>query len=122
MGNSGPLQRAFESWRSIPLWYMHPTLIENCKSRGGCCGRNCGCCLDPQRENGLAGEFGAGNCTLQCGCCSKSRGFELAATEERYLIDCFSFDNEYATMDHHKDPYKRRIWLVAVLGLSVDDS
>jgi hypothetical protein len=49
IGNSGPLKRAFELWRSYPQWYMHPILVEDCKSRGGCCGRDCGCCFDSQR-------------------------------------------------------------------------
>jgi hypothetical protein len=122
IGNSGPLQRAFELWRSNHLWYMHPILIEDCKSRGGCCGRDCGCCLDPQRTNSLAGALGAGHCTLKCGCCSKSRGFELNGKNESFLVDRFSFDHQYDTMDHQNDPYQRRICLVAIWGLSVDDS
>ncbi|KAJ5385595.1 hypothetical protein N7517_003506 [Penicillium concentricum] len=50
IGNSGPLQRAFELWRSNSSWYMHLVLVEDCKSRGGCCGRDCGCCLDSTRK------------------------------------------------------------------------
>lgn len=122
IGNSGPLQRAFELWRSNSLWYMHPILVEDCKSRGGCCGRDCGCCLDAQRANSSAGALGVGHCTLECGCCIRSRGFELSEEREKYLVDRFSFDNRLDTMDHQVDPYQHRICLVSIWGLSVDDS
>jgi hypothetical protein len=136
IGTSGPLQRAFELWRSNPLWYMHPILVEDCKSRGGCCGRDCGCCLDAQRANSSAGALGVGHCTLDCGCCIRSRGFELSEEREKYLVDRFSFDNQLDTMDNQldtmdnqldtmdpqDDPYRRRICLVSIWGLSVDDS
>ncbi|CRL28296.1 unnamed protein product [Penicillium camemberti] len=122
IGNSGPLQRAFELWRSNSSWYMHPILVEDCKSRGGCCGRDCGCCLDAQRANSSAGALGVGHCTLECGCCIRSRGFELSKEREKYLVDRFSFDNRLDTMDHQVDPYQRRICLASIWGLSVDDS
>jgi hypothetical protein len=114
---SGPLQRAFELWRSNPLWYMHPILVEECKSRGGCCGRDCGCCLDAQRANSSAGALGVGHCTLECGCCVRSRGFKLSKEAEELLVSRFSSD-----MDDQVDPYQRRICLVSIWGLSVDDS
>ncbi|KOS43446.1 hypothetical protein ACN38_g5649 [Penicillium nordicum] len=128
-GISAPLQRAFELWRSNPSWYMHPILVEDCKSRGGCCGRDCGCCLDAQRANSSAGALGVGHCTLECGCCIRSRGFELSEERERFLVNRFSFDNQMDTMeddqmdtmDDQVDPYQRRICLVSIWGLSVDE-
>jgi hypothetical protein len=122
IGSSGPLQRAFELWRSNPLWYMHPILVEDCKSRGGCCGRDCGCCLDAQRANSSAGTLGVGHCTLQCGCCKRSRGFRLSEERERFFVDLFSFHDQVNTMDHEADPYQHRICLASIWGLSVDDS
>lgn len=41
---SGILRRAFKSCRSDPEWYLCSWLREDCARRGGCCGRNCGCC------------------------------------------------------------------------------
>ncbi|CDM32051.1 unnamed protein product [Penicillium roqueforti FM164] len=93
IGNSRPLQREFELWRSNPLWYMHPILVEDCKSRNGCCGRDCGCCLDAQCANSSAGALGMGHCTLECGCCIRSRGFELSEEREKFLLDRFSSDD-----------------------------
>lgn len=122
VGNSGPLQRTFQLWRSNPLWYMHPILVEDCQASGGSCGRDCGCCLDSQRANSLAGALGAGHCTMECGCCSKFRGFELNQRDKDFLVDCFSFDHLYDTMDHQENPYQHRICLVAIWGLSLNDS
>jgi hypothetical protein len=34
LGNSGPLRRGFQLWRSNPSWHMHPVLVEDCKARG----------------------------------------------------------------------------------------
>lgn len=121
LGNSGPLRRGFQLWRSNPSWHMHPVLVEDCKARGGCCSRDCGCCLNPERANTSAGAFGVGHCTLKCGCCSRSRGFELDEEKEEYHVEHFSFDNQVDTMLHKEDPYKQQILLASIWGLSVDD-
>lgn len=59
---------------------------------------------------------------LECGCCIRSRGFELSEEREKFLLDRFSSDDQMDTMDHQVDPYQRRICLVYIWGLSVDDS
>lgn len=124
LGNSGALPRALKLWRSDPLWYMHSVLVEDCQARGGCCGRDCGCCVSPQRKNSSAGALGVGHCTLKCGCCLKSRGFELNEESEKAYVRCFTFEKEanlngewYGT----NSPYKNRIMLASILGISVKD-
>lgn len=76
------------------MWYMHPALVENCIGRGGCCGRECGCCVAPQRANSSAGQLGVGHCTLDCGCCSKNRGFKLRWKQQGDYHETFEFSNE----------------------------
>lgn len=121
-GNSGALSRGLKSWRSNTSWYMHPILVEDCQARGGCCGRDCGCCLSSEREKSSAGLLGVGHCTLKCGCCLKSRGFDLNQETESAYVRCFSFENEMEEGDFDEvNPYKHRILLAALLGLSVKD-
>jgi hypothetical protein len=121
MGTSGPLGRAFELWRSNHSWYMHPVLVEDCKARGGCCGRDCGCCLDYQRANSSAGVLGAGHCTVKCGCCLESRGSETNSVGKRYYAARFTFDNKFGIINFQEDPYRRRVCLAAIWGLSLND-
>lgn len=123
MGNSGPLARGFQLWRSNnQYWYMHPILVEDCKVRGGCCGRDCGCCLGYQRANSSVGLLGAGHCTLQCGCCLESRGFEPNDAGKEYYESRFSYDNESGLLNLEDTPYRRRICLAAIWGLSLNGS
>lgn len=122
MGTSGPLGRAFELWRSNNFWYMHPVLVEDCKARGGCCGRDCGCCLDYQRANSSGGVLGVGHCTLKCGCCLKSRSFEPSGVSKRYYVARFPFDNKSGIINLQEDPYRRRVCHAAIWGLSLNDS
>ncbi|KAJ5602480.1 hypothetical protein N7537_005436 [Penicillium hordei] len=79
----GPLGRAFEYWRSNPRWYMHRVLREDCAGRGGCCGRDCGCCLN--RKLNETRSRAAGHCTVECGCCEKARGYELSEDDKKYF-------------------------------------
>ncbi|CAG7922538.1 unnamed protein product [Penicillium olsonii] len=119
-GISGPLKWAFELWRSDPLWYMHPVLVEDCKSKGGCCGRNCGCCRDAERKNTSAGPLGVGHCTPNCHCCRSSRGFELSEKRERFLADRFSvcdYHDELRTVEGEIHPYHHRIFLAYFWGI-----
>ncbi|KAJ5853449.1 hypothetical protein N7534_005992 [Penicillium rubens] len=78
--SDGPLVRGFEFWRGNPKWYMHRVLREDCAGRGGCCGRECGCCLNRKLFGGRARA--AGHCTVECGCCQKAGGFELSEDEK----------------------------------------
>ncbi|CRL28119.1 unnamed protein product [Penicillium camemberti] len=79
----GPLGRAFQYWRSNPRWYMHRVLREDCAGRGGCCGRDCGCCL--HRKLNETRRRAVGHCTVECGCCEKARGFELSEDDKKYF-------------------------------------
>lgn len=78
-----PLARAFQYWRSNPRWYMHRVLREDCAGRGGCCGRDCGCCL--HRKLDETRRRAAGHCTVKCGCCEKARGFKLSEDDKKYF-------------------------------------
>ncbi|CAG8900334.1 unnamed protein product [Penicillium egyptiacum] len=78
---SGPLERGFELWRRNPKWYLHRVLREDCAGRGGCCGRDCGCCLE--RKLDWDRERAAGHCTVECGCCQNARGFDLSEDEKK---------------------------------------
>lgn len=89
-----PLERAFQYWRSNPIWYMHRVLREDCARRGGCCGRDCGCCL--HRKLDETRTRAAGHFTVECGCCKKARGFELSEDDKKY------FAIRYAVSDDGK--------------------
>lgn len=39
-----PAKQNYDSLRRNPDWYMRHELIQDCKDRGGCCSRGCGCC------------------------------------------------------------------------------
>lgn len=139
VGRSGLLKRAFELWRSHPMWYMHPALVEDCIGRGGCCGRTCGCCVGPQRANSSAGQLGVGHCTLDCGCCSSNREFKLSSTQQEEYRDSFGFyfessselgDDEDDDEKEEKEdinntgmfsPYKYCYYLASIWGISMDD-
>ena len=120
LGSSGPLKRAFELWRHTTSWYMHSVLVENCKARGGCCGRDCGCCVDSQRASTSAGALGIGHYTRHCECCSKHRGFEFSGNISKGYNFCFEFNQSKDDGTLKNNVYKRRILLASIWGLSVD--
>ncbi|CAP98747.1 Pc22g14590 [Penicillium rubens Wisconsin 54-1255] len=84
----GPLARGIEFWRSQPKWYMHRVLVEDCVGRGGCCGRDCGCCSHRQSER----KFAVGHCTVECSCCERARGFALDPEQKSQLRETFKLD------------------------------
>ncbi|KGO63523.1 hypothetical protein PITC_049050 [Penicillium italicum] len=88
----GPLGRAFEFWRAHPRWYMHRVLREDCASRGGCCGRACGCCLN--RKLSYDRQSAVGHCTIECGCCHKTRGFELSEDEKKHFATRYAVSRD----------------------------
>lgn len=64
--------RGFLEWRRQPQWHLSPDSRRDCARKGGCCGRDCGCCEKPRsttREKALYGH-----CTEECGCCRRARG------------------------------------------------
>ncbi|KAJ5563008.1 hypothetical protein N7461_001769 [Penicillium sp. DV-2018c] len=86
----GPLTRAFDFWRSHPTWYMHRVLREDCAARGGCCSRECECCLT--RSHISAHAHAAGHCTAECGCCRETKVPGLSEIKEVGLRDALSGD------------------------------
>ncbi|KAJ5489477.1 hypothetical protein N7539_004367 [Penicillium diatomitis] len=66
------------SIRNDPMWYMKESLVKDCADRGGCCGRNCGCCELRARHTY---ETGIGHCTVECSCCFEFRGFAPSSQE-----------------------------------------
>lgn len=84
---TGPLTRAISLWHSHPRWYMHKFLVQDCAGKGGCCGRDCGCCVN--RPIAQSRKLGVGHCTMECGCCAKYRGFDLTGEEKRDVANRF---------------------------------
>ncbi|KAJ5178414.1 uncharacterized protein N7500_001113 [Penicillium coprophilum] len=98
---AGPLRRAYDTNRSNPKWYLHPDLTNDCAGRGGCCGRQCGCCEKreptPERPRGL------GHCTVECSCCANARGFEILplGTDNIWQETTKRLMEEFADMHHY---------------------
>ncbi|CAG8004825.1 unnamed protein product [Penicillium salamii] len=105
--------RAFTLWRSQSDWYMHPSLVECCTDRQGCCARGCGCCtnrkVDPSRSLGI------GHCTVECACCQKARGFEVSPDEKKKLKAQLKIEIP------ETDFYTTRMKLVSIWGLCAND-
>lgn len=78
----GPWSRAYFWTRRNPRWHFQPWLRWDCAKRGGCCGRDCGCCEVPRSTTRL--RFG--HCTAACGCCQRARGFEIKRDSEAYRL------------------------------------
>ena len=111
----GPLRRAYDTWRSKKNWYLHPDLINDCAGRGGCCGRDCGCCETRQETPGR--RRGAGHCTTKCGCCAKARGFDLTTDKDNKRV----FGSFWAALSDPKDKmFRRRYCLAFFYGVESD--
>lgn len=104
------LIRGLNLWRSHPQWYLHKTLLKDCADKGGCCGRDCGCCQG--RKLGPARQFGAGHCTTECWCCQKARGFALTDKAKQAM------KNLYPLNPISNRSYYRKIMLVSIYGLA----
>lgn len=96
---SGPIKLSYESLRKNPKWYMQKELIKDCAARGGCCGRDCGCC--EKRESTPGRNMGAGHCTTGCACCLSFRGCELTATERDDIRDALKANLEDRNMRNY---------------------
>lgn len=106
--DDGPLTRGIDFWRSQPKWYMHQVLVEDCMGRGGCCGRDCGCCSHRQSER----KFAVGHCTVECSCCERARGFALDPEQKSQIRESFKLD--YKSI---RAWYYNRIKTASLLGL-----
>jgi hypothetical protein len=72
---------------------MHQYLVQDCAGKGGCCGRDCGCCINRPADLDTR-KLGVGHCTVECGCCNKARGFELTEDEKKAYDKRFNFSRE----------------------------
>ena len=70
---------AYDELRCDATWYMRKGLVQDCKDRGGCCSRKCGCCAQRHLSGG---QKGIGHCTLQCGCCKTLKAFDYTHWRE----------------------------------------
>ena len=111
---NGILRRAFKSCRSDPEWFLCPWLREDCARRGGCCGRNCGCCeMGPSTNR----QWSRGHCTRACGCCIRTQGRSgKDAWSEECRKEDFSFD-----VTLMESPYSGRVNRAYVWNLSILD-
>ncbi|EGD90825.2 hypothetical protein H112_01405 [Trichophyton rubrum D6] len=85
-------ERKHKALATNPTKYLsQPHLVEECKTRGGCCARACQCCLRPR---GLYPDKTVlySHCTTVCGCCVRNRGFvhidQSDAREIPDFVDC----------------------------------
>lgn len=67
-------------------------LVQDCISRGGCCGRQCKCC-DIRHLPVTTGQWrpGTGHCTVECKCCEEYRGFPYTEAENQENPHKFPF-------------------------------
>lgn len=68
-----PLRQIYEATHEDDIWYLRDELVMDCIWRGGCCGRECGCC--EKRLVNLPRMGTNGHCTLGCGCCQERNDF-----------------------------------------------
>lgn len=96
---AGILRRAFKSCRADPEWYFCPWMRENCAKRGGCCGRDCGCCEMGPSTNC---QWSRGHCTRACGCCFRTQkrsgkdAYSEKCRDEDYSFDIISRESQYS--------------------------
>ncbi|CAG8946916.1 unnamed protein product [Penicillium salamii] len=82
----GPVHKSYHTLRQNPVWFLCPELVEDCKARGGCCGRTCGCCQT--RHKRTTRPKGFGHCTPSCECCINERRFEYSPEElQSFAVD-----------------------------------
>lgn len=73
---SGAIGRAFKAYRKDPNWYLCNWLQQDCRGRGGCCARDCGCYNRTRATSSsrMAWNKGYGHCTSACSCCIRTLG------------------------------------------------
>ena len=110
----GALKRAFESCRADPEWYLSQWLREDCARRGGCCGRDCGCC-EKARTNHY--EWNRGHCTKACGCCLRKK----QCGDEAALSNKNESEMDDVDIASRNSPYGIRLFRAYIWGLSALD-
>lgn len=112
--NYGYLGRGMQSWRERKPeveWWFHRTLVQDCAGRGGCCGRDCGCCRDRTAKLGSERKAAVGHCTIECGCCVQARGFRFTDQLKEEMRDLYPLHPD-------KDAkYFRKIMLASIFGI-----
>lgn len=108
-----PLSRGVDLWRSHPEWFLHRWLRDDCSGRGGCCGRDCGCCA--KRSNRPGRNLAIGHCTIECHCCEQARGFRIDAKHKLQIQKALYFDQDY----RKNSVYANRMIQIATLGLTI---
>lgn len=113
----GAIGRAFKAYRKDPDWYQCKWLRQDCAGRGGCCGRNCGCCENAREiSKGSHHGWNQGHCTSACGCCIRTLGYPDGEMDRQKDIRDFPFDAvSYNTR------YSGRIFRAYIFGLTFLD-
>lgn len=111
--STGVFTRAFKACRADPNWYLSAWLRRDCAGRGGCCGRECGCC---EKVGTHRGQQPRGHCTSACGCCIRTQGRLTSEYDRPSDMDDFPFD-----IDAYKSPYSARIFRAYIWGLGFLD-
>lgn len=106
--------RAFNSCRDNPHWYQSKWLRQDCAGRGGCCGRECGCC--EEFETNHEKKHPRGHCTSGCGCCIRFYGKLTSEYDRSSDMDDFPFD-----ILAYESYYSTRIFRAYIWGLSFLD-
>ena len=110
---TGVVTRAFRACRADPNWYLSAWLRRDCAGRGGCCGRECGCC---EKVGAHRGQHSRGHCTSACGCCIRTQGRLTSEYDRPSDMDDFPFD-----IDSYEEAYSKRIFQAYIWGLTFLD-
>lgn len=112
---SGTIKRAFKAYRKDPNWHLWEWLRQDCVGRGGCCGRDYGCCERVRKASkGPLLGWGQEHYTSPCGCCIHTLGYPEGEVNKQGDIKNFPFDiSSYST-----EFSSRRILWAYIFGVS----
>lgn len=109
----GVVTRAFRACRENPDWYLCAWLRQDCAGRGGCCGRECGCCEIAGAHSGYGQP--RGHCTSACGCCARTRRLEIRNYGGKDDMEDFPFDIVACNSAYSKRIFRAYIWRLTFL-------
>lgn len=103
----GPWIREYYSLRKRKTF--GEALRYECKLRGGCCERDCGCCSKPRQASSSSGwqrkeAKTPSHCTINCGCCIRNRGF--------HKPDASVIKNDLSRLATERTAATVRIWVL----------